>query len=64
VPRTTTWLADTLDLAPATVSGHLSVMSASGLLHSRKSGRQVLYARTRVADVLLHGEAAVPDSAS
>jgi DNA-binding transcriptional ArsR family regulator len=56
VPRTTTWLADTLDLAPATVSGHLAVMSASGLLHSRKSGRHVLYALTQVADVLLNGE--------
>ncbi|GAB3258409.1 ArsR/SmtB family transcription factor [Nocardioides dilutus] len=56
VPRTTTWLADTLDLAPATVSAHLAVMSASGLLQSRKSGRQVLYARTQVADVLLNGE--------
>ena len=56
VPRTTTWLADTLNLAPATVSAHLAVMSASGLLESRKAGRQVLYARTQVAEVLLNGE--------
>jgi DNA-binding transcriptional ArsR family regulator len=53
VPRTTTWLAQVLGLAPATVSSHLAVMSASGLLHSHKSGRQVLYARTQVAEVLL-----------
>jgi len=59
VPRSTTWLADTLDLAPATVSAHLGVMSASGLLHSRKSGRHVLYARTQVADLLVKGESAL-----
>jgi DNA-binding transcriptional ArsR family regulator len=58
VPRSTTWLAQRLDLAPATVSSHLAVMAASGLLHSRKSGRHVLYARTQVADLLI-GEPAV-----
>ena len=56
VPRSTTWLARSLHLAPATVSGHLAVMSASGLLDSRKSGREVLYARTPVAESLLHFE--------
>ena len=56
VPRSTTWLAEALGLAPATVSAHLAVMSASGLLCSRKSGRQVLYRRTQVGDVLLNGE--------
>ena len=56
VPRSTTWLARSLHLAPATVSPHLAVMSASGLLDSRKSGREVLYARTPVAEQLLHFE--------
>lgn len=56
VPRSTTWLARSLHLAPATVSAHLAVMSASGLLDSRKSGREVLYARTQVAEQLLHYE--------
>jgi len=56
VPRTTTWLAKSLHLAPATVSAHLAVMSASGLLDSRKSGREVLYVRTPVAEQLLHHE--------
>ena len=56
VPRTTTWLAQSLHLAPATVSAHLAVMSASGLLDSRKSGREVLYVRTPVAEQLLHHE--------
>ena len=59
VPRTTTWLATTLDLAPGTVSAHLGVMSASGLLHSRKAGRQVLYSRTHVAELLVNGESAL-----
>jgi predicted transcriptional regulator len=54
VPRSTTWLARSLHLAPATVSAHLAVMSASGLLDSRKSGREVLYVRTPVAEQLLH----------
>jgi DNA-binding transcriptional ArsR family regulator len=57
VPRSTTWLAEVLGLAPATVSAHLAVLSASGLLQSRKSGRHVLYARTQVAEVLLNGDA-------
>jgi DNA-binding transcriptional ArsR family regulator len=56
VPRSTTWLARSLHLAPATVSAHLAVMSASGLLDSRKHGREVLYARTQVAEQLLHYE--------
>ena len=56
VPRTTTWLARSLHLAPGTVSQHLAVMSASGLLDSRKSGREVLYTRTPVAEQLLHFE--------
>ena len=56
VPRSTTWLARSLHLAPATVSAHLAVMSASGLLDSRKSGREVLYARTPIAEDLLHFE--------
>ncbi|MBJ7357216.1 DUF5937 family protein [Nocardioides sp.] len=54
VPRSTTWLARSLHLAPATVSAHLAVMSASGLLDSRKSGREVLYVRTPVAEQLMH----------
>jgi DNA-binding transcriptional ArsR family regulator len=54
VPRTTTWLARSLHLSPGTVSEHLAVMSASGLLDSRKNGREVLYQRTPVAEQLLH----------
>ena len=46
VPRTTTGLSRDLELSPSTVSWHLSVMSASGLLASRREGRRVLYSRT------------------
>ncbi len=59
LPRTTTWLARRLGLAPGTVSGHLSVMAASGLLDARRNGRQVLYSRTHVADLLLDGDSAL-----
>lgn len=59
VPRTTTWLARRLGLAPGTVSAHLSVMAASGLLQSRRSGREVLYSRTNVADLLLDGDSSL-----
>jgi DNA-binding transcriptional ArsR family regulator len=46
VPRTTAYLASILGLAPSTVSEHLSVMAASGLLASHREGRRVLYSRT------------------
>jgi DNA-binding transcriptional ArsR family regulator len=53
VPRGTTALAGLLDLAPATVSSHLSVLSTAGLLTSHREGRRVLYARTELAARLL-----------
>jgi DNA-binding transcriptional ArsR family regulator len=53
VPRGTTALASVLDLAPGTVSSHLSVLATAGLLTSRRQGRQVLYARTELAARLL-----------
>lgn len=49
VPRTTTSLARRHDLAPATVSRHLSVLTAAGLLITRRDGRRVLYTRTPLA---------------
>ncbi|MDN3024918.1 DUF5937 family protein [Streptomyces sp. S.PB5] len=45
-PATTTALAHRLGLAPSSVSAHLSVLRASGLLTSRRYGHQVLYERT------------------
>ena len=59
VPRSTTGLARDLELSPSTVSWHLSVMSTSGLLASRREGRRVLYTRTLVGDLLVHGGSAL-----
>lgn len=56
VARTTTGLAREFKLSPSTVSWHLSVMTASGLLIQRRDGRRVLYARTAVGDMLVNGE--------
>lgn len=59
IPQSTTRLATALDLTPATVSAHLSVMTSSGLLHSHRAGKHVLYARTPVADRLVEGVSAL-----
>ncbi|MGO4631843.1 DUF5937 family protein [Streptomyces sp. 2RAF24] len=45
-PAGTTALAHRLGLAPSSVSAHLSVLRAAGLLGSRRYGHQVLYERT------------------
>lgn len=59
VPRTTTALARVVGLAPSTVSEHLGVMTASGLLTSTRDGRKVLYSRTNVGDLVVAGESAL-----
>ncbi|MDX6373608.1 MAG: hypothetical protein QOD98_2596 [Nocardioidaceae bacterium] len=58
VPRSTTSLAQALGLSLSTVSEHLSVLAASGLLESRRDGQRVLYWRTMVGDLLVDGESA------
>lgn len=45
-PATTTALASTRFLSPATVSYHLGVLRRAGLVSSTRSGREVLYLRT------------------
>ncbi|MGW8884119.1 DUF5937 family protein [Streptomyces sp. NPDC055749] len=45
-PAGTSVLAHRLSLAPSSVSEHLSVLRAAGLLTSRRYGHQVLYERT------------------
>ncbi|MET0693774.1 MAG: winged helix-turn-helix domain-containing protein [Propionibacteriaceae bacterium] len=57
VPRTTTSLARRHGLAPATVSRHLAVLTAAGLLSTRRQGRLVMYTRTALAVSLV----AAPD---
>ncbi|MDQ0632794.1 DNA-binding transcriptional ArsR family regulator [Arthrobacter pascens] len=53
VPMTTTQLACALDLAAGTVSGHLRVLSGSGLAESLRSGREVFYRRGELGEALL-----------
>ena len=58
VPRSTTTLSQSLGLSLSTVSEHLSVLAAAGLLESRRDGQRVLYWRTMVGDLLVDGESA------
>lgn len=52
-PASTSELALRLDMAAATVSHHLGALRAAGLVASHRSGRVVLYLRSRTAEVLL-----------
>ncbi|MBL1102232.1 ArsR/SmtB family transcription factor [Streptomyces coffeae] len=54
-PASTTALALRHRLAPSSVSAHLSVLRAAGLLTSRRQGHQVLYERTPLALALISG---------
>lgn len=55
-PSTTTSLAQRLDLAPATVSQHLTVLRDAGLVTAERRGREVLYRQTPLAAALLQAE--------
>ncbi|WP_031153423.1 ArsR/SmtB family transcription factor [Streptomyces xanthophaeus] len=55
-PASTTALADRLGLAPSTVSAHLGVLRAAGLLVSTRHGHRVLYERTPLALALARGD--------
>lgn len=57
-PASTTALAQRLGLAPSSVSAHLAVLRAAGLLTSRRDGHRVLYERTPLGTALLGGDAA------
>ncbi|MFI0149667.1 ArsR/SmtB family transcription factor [Streptomyces lydicus] len=52
-PSTTTALAHRLRLAPSSVSAHLSVLRAAGLLTTRRHGHEVRYERTPLGSALL-----------
>jgi hypothetical protein len=52
-PRSTTELARALDLAPGSVSQHLSVLREAGLVHAHRAGRSVLYARSDRGEALV-----------
>ncbi|MDG6108346.1 winged helix-turn-helix transcriptional regulator [Dactylosporangium aurantiacum] len=53
LPLSTTQVARDLGLSAASVSEHLSVLRRSGLVSSRRAGRQVLYQRTALGTDLL-----------
>ncbi|GAA3283156.1 helix-turn-helix transcriptional regulator [Dactylosporangium vinaceum] len=53
LPLSTTQVARELGLSAAAVSEHLAVLRRSGLVTSRRSGRQVLYQRTALGTDLL-----------
>jgi DNA-binding transcriptional ArsR family regulator len=53
LPMTTTHLARALDQSPGSVSAHLSVLRANGLLSARRSGRSVLYGRTELGSSIV-----------
>ncbi len=52
-PASTTQLSVGLQLSPSTVSEHLTALREAGLLHRRRSGHQVRYARTSLGDALV-----------
>lgn len=58
-PSSTTALAHRLGLAPSTVSAHLGILHAAGLLISARHGHQVLYERTPLAIALAAGDPTV-----
>ncbi|MEP6631412.1 MAG: DUF5937 family protein [Lapillicoccus sp.] len=53
VPMTTTTTARHLQLTPSNVSQHLAVLRDNGLLRSWRSGRDVLYTQTTLAQSLI-----------
>lgn len=52
-PASTTDLANRTGLTPGGVNQHLTALKAAGLVSAHRVGRQVLYARTAVAEELL-----------
>ncbi|WP_040420285.1 ArsR/SmtB family transcription factor [Actinopolymorpha alba] len=55
LPMSTTQLACQLDLSPPTLSVHLRILAAAGVVASQRDGRSVLYQRTELGDHLLRG---------
>jgi len=54
--RTTTELSTRHQLAPATVSEHLSILSSARLVSSERCGKRVFYYRTSLGSRLLDGQ--------
>ncbi|MGA4838350.1 ArsR/SmtB family transcription factor [Streptomyces sp. G45] len=58
VPASTTDLAHRTGLTPGGVSQHLTALRTAGLVSAHRSGRQVLYARTRAGQTLVEAAGA------
>jgi DNA-binding transcriptional ArsR family regulator len=54
-PASTTWLAHQHRLATATVSEHLTVLRAAGLVVGERHRHEVRYRRTRIGSALVSG---------
>jgi DNA-binding transcriptional ArsR family regulator len=54
-PRSTTEVAERLQISPANASHHLTALRDAGLVTGRREGRAVLYVRTPLGDALVAG---------
>lgn len=53
--RTTSDLAQEFGFAPSTVSAHLGTLTAAGLVHRRRCGKEVRYVTTTLGGALIRG---------
>jgi hypothetical protein len=59
-PASTTWLAERYEMAASTISRHLILLQAAGLVRASRDGHQVLYQRTALGTALAGGGTGSP----